>query len=187
MKAILILALLLASVSAASSSDIDIWTILTQVEEIGRGTGFGVLTGMKLVEASKCFQEMNGLVEIIKGLKKIIDEKNYEFKVIAKLSNDFAQWFATEWYACGALQDFWPEFSKYLDVIKQNIGAYLMKVLLGAITDFMNVMNDFYWVVYHHAREEYFDAGNRLGTCIYNRLLAVVFKQFEFPPVIPMK
>eukprot|EP01022_Parablepharisma_sp_SALTPOND_P001326 TRINITY_DN106098_c0_g1_i1.p4 TRINITY_DN106098_c0_g1~~TRINITY_DN106098_c0_g1_i1.p4 ORF type:complete len:253 (+),score=9.19 TRINITY_DN106098_c0_g1_i1:1032-1790(+) len=174
MKAIILLSLLFATTFAKPIEDIDIWDITLQVEEITRGTGYGFLVSMDLIEASKCFKEMNKLVDILKELKEIIENKNSDFKSIAKLVNDFAQWFSAEWYSCGALREFGPEFRKYIEKIREDVGGYIGKVIGGLFASFFKNLSETYWFIYHHAREEYFYAGKVLGTFIYERFFSIV-------------
>lgn len=174
MKFIIVLAFLSALVFAQDYEDTDVWNITLQVEEVTRGVGFGFLEGMNLTESAKCFKEMDRLVGFLKELKRMIDNDIKDFKSIAKIVNEFCQWFAAQWYACGALKDFGPEFSKYLDNIGKDIGGYIGKVFLGLFTKFFQILNEIYWMIYHHAREEYFFAGNALGKWIYERFFYIV-------------
>ncbi len=175
-KILLLLSLILAAAYASPVVDngTDVWNITLQVEEVARGTGYGFLVGMGLKEAATCFKEMDIMIRLLKELKRLVDNHISDFKSIAKLVNDFAQWFSAEWYACGALKDFGPEFRKYIEKIQENFGGYIGKVIVGFLTDFFRNLNQSYWFIYHHSREEYFDAGNVLGSFLYNRFFLIV-------------
>ena len=174
MKIIILFAILAGIASCKPVEEIDFWNITYTAEEILRGSGYGLLKGMGLNKSSECFANMSRLFDFIKDITEMIKKKNYDFKMFAKLLNDIAQWFAGEWYSCGDLINFGPEFARYWERIVADIPGYLGKFFLGILKDFFKILNETYWFIYHQAREEYFDAGSVLGDFVYRRFLLIV-------------
>ncbi len=173
MKALLLLAILAGSAVCMKNDGSSTLNTTIMVEELVRGAAYGLMIGMNLTDAGTCIKEMSSIIDIVTRIVAIVESQTYEFKTIAKLVNDFAKWFAAEWDACGSLADFGTEFAKYWSNMTSNFGTYILNVFLTFFTNFATVVNEAYWFVYYHSREEEFNAGNILGTNIYERFFSM--------------
>ena len=169
--AILLFFCSLAASTLAYQNTTDVWL---QVVEITRGAGANFSIAIGVGKAAECFDGIGDLMQLIRDAIKLIQEGKFDVKIIAKILNQFAQWFSKEWYSCPELANVWLMLLKYFTKIGSNIFGYLAQFGLHLITGWFNMLKRTYQFIYFHAREEYCLAGQVVGVYLFELFFAYV-------------